>query len=164
VSPGFAGLPAALRPALAALALAVAGCGPAARPATCRPAATPTPPQASAAALTASADRAVVGPGGSVTFTVVARGPVAFRAGCDAPLQVVVDDSTQLSVYAGAAHPGPHSPCGAVSLAAGATAVYNTAWPVDPHLPAGTYRATLALGDLPALMLPVRVGVLQAPC
>jgi hypothetical protein len=114
--------------------------------------------------VTAVADRGTVTPGATVTFTVVARGESRFTAPCAGPLQLLVDDSFQLSVYSTASAAGPSSPCGPVALAAGGRAVYSVAWPVDPSLPDGPYEATLVLGDMPSLRLAVTVTRAHASC
>ncbi len=99
-----------------------------------------------------------------MTFTVVARGPSRFAAPCDGPVQLVVNDSGQLSVYSAVSATGEASPCGPVSLAAGRQAVYSAVWPVDSTLPGGRYTATLVLGDTPALTLTIRVGGAKSSC
>jgi hypothetical protein len=146
-------------------ALALVACGSArtgSRP--CSPAPTQRPPEVSEATVTAVADRAVVAPGGTVTFTVVASGVSRFNAPCSGPLHVVIDDASQAGVYSTSSASGPSSPCGAVALAAGGRAVYSVAWPVDPTLPGGPYEATLVLGDTPAIQLPIAVGAVKPSC
>lgn len=110
------------------------------------------------------ADRATVAPGQTVTFTVVAQGPARYAAPCTAPLQLVVDDATELSVFSAASSPGPASACGSLALGSGQREVYSVAWPVDPTLPRGRYYASLVLGDGPPLRLPISVAAAPGAC
>jgi len=96
--------------------------------------------------------------GGTVSFTVVADAGSRFVAPCTDPLHLRVEDSTEFAVYSASAPSGPVSPCGSVTVRVGSTAVYTTAWPVDPTLPTGRYDVELVLGDLPALQLQISVG------
>jgi hypothetical protein len=110
------------------------------------------------------ADRAAVAPGATVTFTVVATGPATYSTPCDGPMRLLVEDTTQFSVYAAVSRAGPASACGAVVVAAGSHEVYSVAWPVDPTLPDGTYQARLLLGDAAPLTLPIRVVRERSTC
>ncbi len=156
-----------LHPRLAAVALLLTACGAAAS-------ATPTPrchpavhfpsPSASAAPVSATADQAQVDPGATVTLTETITGPATVQVDCSAPLQVLVTDSTALSVYSGYSAEAAADACGTLILAAGARQSYQVTWPVDPSLPGGTYTATLVLGDAPQLTLSLAVGALPGAC
>jgi len=150
--------------AVFALAAMLAACGGAVASAarSCPP--TPAPPRASAAGVTATADRASVAPGETITFTVIAQGAISFTAQCTGPLQLLAADSAQLQVYSATSKAGGGSPCGAVTLAPGARAVYAVAWTLDGTLPDGTYTATLLLGDRPGLTLQIPVAPDTATC
>lgn len=155
-------------PRLAALVLLLTACGSAAGMATptppCRPALTLPSPAAAAAPVSATADQAQVDPGNTVTFTETVTGPATLQVDCSQPLEVIVTDSTALSVYSGSSAAVGAGSCGTVTLAPGGEASYQVAWPVDPTLPGGTYTATLALGDAPQLSLSLAVGTLPGAC
>ncbi len=155
-------------PRLAPLALLLAACGGVVAVATptpsCRPAPVLAAPSAAAAPVSATADRALVDPGGTVAFTEIVDGPAMVEVDCSQPLQVVVTDGTGLTVYSGYSAGAPPSACGEVSLAAGAGETYQVSWPVDASLPGGTYTATLVLGDAPELTLNLAVGTLPGAC
>jgi hypothetical protein len=157
-----------VRPRLAALALLLTACGGetalASPTPTCRPPVVLASPVASAAPVSATADRAQVDPGATVTFVETVTGPASVQIDCTQPLQLVVADSSGLSVYSAASAGAGSGECGALSLAAGAGVSYQVAWPVDPTLPGGTYTATLSLGDAPQLTLNLAVGTLPGVC
>jgi hypothetical protein len=157
-----------VRPRLAAVALLLTACGGTAATVTptptCRPVIHFPSPSASAGPVSASADRAQVDPGATVTFTEAIAGPATVQVDCAEPLQVVVTDSTALSVYSGYSEEAAADACGTLTLAAGAGESYQVAWPVDPSLPGGTYTATLVLGDAPQLTLTLAVGTLPGVC
>jgi hypothetical protein len=157
-----------IRLRFAVLALLLTACGGelgAATPtAHCRPALSLPSPSASAAPVAATADRAQVDPGSTVTFIETITGPATQQIDCSQPLQVVVTDSTGLSVYSGDSTAAVSSACGTLTLASGAGESYQVAWPVDPSLPGGTYTATLVLGDAPQLSLNLAVGTLPGEC
>jgi plastocyanin len=157
-----------LDPRLAALALLLTACGSALAVATptphCRPAPSLALPSAAAAPVSATADKAQVDPGSTVTFTETAAGPATVQVDCSQPLQIVVTDGTGLSVYSGSSAAAPASACGEVDIAGGAAESYQVTWPVDSSLPGGTYTATLVLGDTPELTLTLAVGTLPGEC
>jgi len=98
-----------------------------------------------------------------VTFTETLTGPASVdEIECAQPLQVIVTDSTALSVYSGSSAAG--GACGTVTLVAGSSQTYQVAWPVDSSLPGGTYTATLILGSAPQLSLNLAVGTLPGVC
>jgi hypothetical protein len=130
----------------------------------CRPPLLLPSPAASLAPVSATADRAQVDPGATVTFVETLSGPATVDVDCSQPLQVIVTDSAGLSVYSGVSAPAPAGGCGTLSLAAGTGEAFEVQWQVDPALPGGTYTATLALGDAPELTLPVAVGTLPGAC
>ena len=152
---------------LAALGLLLTACGSVATATPtphCRPAPVLPPPHASAAPVAAAADRARVDPGGTVTITETVTGPASLRVDCSQPLQLIVTDSTDLSVYSGYSAGAPDAACGDLSLASGDGQTYQVGWPVDPSLPGGTYTATLVLGNAPQLTLSLAVGALPGTC
>ncbi len=157
-----------LRPRFAAVALLLTACGGAAATATptprCRPALHFPSPSASAAPVSATADQAQVDPGAAVTFTETIAGPATVQVDCSQPLQILVTDSTALSVYSGYSAEAAADACGTLTLAGGASQSYQVTWPVDPSLPGGTYTATLVLGDAPELTLSLAVGALPGAC
>jgi hypothetical protein len=157
-----------LRPRLAAVALLLAACGGTAATATptppCRSAVPFPSPSAAAAPVSATADQAQVDPGATVTFTETITGPATVEVDCSEPLQVLVTDSTALSVYSGYSAAAAAEACGTLTLAGGTSDVYQVTWPVDPSLPGGTYTATLILGDAPQLTLSLAVGALPGAC
>src|SRR4029077_5625101 len=126
------------------LAVALGGCGGGATgSASCTPAppAPAGPPTVSAGPLSAGVDRTVLSAGATLHLDVVATGPVAYTAPCDAPLQLLVIED------AGDIHVDPPPPpaahgvaCGSVRLEAGQRAEYDTDWTPDETLPAGLYR------------------------
>jgi len=145
-------------------ALALAACGDAGQSARCTPHPSASPPSITAGQLTAFADRAVVPTGGSLQASVRVTGPLRYQAPCDAPLQLIVVDSTDIHIDS-LAPPAPRgTPCGAVALSAGQTAEYDVAWTADPTLPAGVYRLVLGLGDQPQLVVRVRLGLDVGGC
>ena len=98
-----------------------------------------------------------------MTFTETLTGPASVdEIECAQPLQVIVTDSTALSVYSGSSAAG--GACGTVTLVAGSSQTYQVAWPVDSSLPGGTYTATLILGSAPQLSLNLAVGTLPGVC
>jgi hypothetical protein len=150
---------AALRAAL--MSVVVAGCGssPATSPApTCVPASPAPSPRAAAPPAVATADRARVDPGGTVSFDVTVTGPASVTVDCQQPLQVIVTDSTQLHIYTGQSPPAQAGHCGPLTLTAGHAESYAVSWPVDESLPGGAYSVVLLLGDAPQLTLSVAVG------
>ena len=154
------------RPLLAVLAggvLGLSACG-SVQSARCRPQPSPTPPSTTAGQLTATADRAVVPSGGTVAASVEAAGPLAYTAPCDAPLSLIVIDSTDIHVDAEAPPAPKGTPCGAVKLAAGEKALYQVLWNTDSTLPSGRYRLVLGLGDQPQIVLAVRLGLDIGAC
>ncbi|MGD0370193.1 MAG: hypothetical protein ABSC16_00640 [Candidatus Dormibacteria bacterium] len=157
-----------VRPRLAAVALLLTACGGTAATATptppCRSAIHFPSPSAVAAPVSAAADQAQVDPGATVTFTETITGPATVQVDCSDPLQVLVTDSTALSVYSGYSEAAAADACGTLTLTGGASESYQVAWPVDPSLPGGTYTATLVLGDAPQLTLSLAVGTLPGAC
>jgi hypothetical protein len=157
-----------LRPRLAALALLLTACGSgtalATATPTCRPAPSLPSPEASASPVSATADRAQVDPGGTVTFTETVTGPATVEVDCSQPVQLVVSDRTGLSVYGSSSVSAGAGACGDVVLGAGVEESYQVIWPVDPSLPGGTYTAVLTLGDAPGLSLSLAVGTLPGVC
>ncbi len=157
-----------LSPRLAALALLLTACGGTAATATptppCRSPIQFPAPSASAGPVSAVADQAQVDPGATVTFTETLAGPATVQVDCSQPLQVLVTDSTALSVYSGYSVGAAADACGTLTLAGGASDTYQVTWPVDPSLPGGTYTATLVLGDTPQLTLTLAVGTLPGAC
>jgi hypothetical protein len=155
-------------PRLAALALLLTACGGTLATATptppCRAAISLPSPAAAAAPVSATADQAQVDPGDTVTFTETVAGPATLEVDCSEALQLIVTDSTALSVYSGSSAATAASSCGTVTVDPGGTLSYQVAWPVDPSLPGGIYTATLALGDAPELALSVAVGTLPRVC
>jgi len=157
-----------VRPRFAAVALLLTACGGTAATTTptppCRTAIHFPAPSAAAGPVAATADQAQVDPGATVTFTETLSGPATVQVDCSEPLQVLVTDSTSLSVYSGYSEGVATSACGTLTLAVGASQSYQVAWPVDPSLPGGTYTATLVLGDAPQLTLTLAVGTLPGGC
>jgi len=160
--------PEMVRPRLAALALVLTACGGGTALATatpsCRPPLSLPTPAASAGPVSVTADQAQVDPGAIVTFIETVTGPATLQIDCSQPIQLVVTDSTGLSVYSGYSAAAAGAGCGALTLAAGAGESYQLTWPVDPSLPGGTYTATIALGDAPQLTLNLAVGTLPGVC
>ncbi|MGO8686406.1 MAG: hypothetical protein ACLQT7_04355 [Candidatus Dormibacteria bacterium] len=157
-----------LRPRFAALALLLTACGGATALATatpsCRPPVSLPQPVTAAPPVSATADRAQVDPGGTVTFTETVTGPATVEVDCSQPVQLVVTDRTGLSVYGSSSAAAGASACGTLVLGAGAGESYQVVWPVDPSLPGGTYTAILSLGDAPELTLSLAVGTLPGVC
>ena len=117
------------------------------------------PPTVSAGPLSAAVDRTALPAGATLHLQVVATGPVAYTAPCDAPLQLlVIEDAGDIHVDT-PAPPAAHGvACGSVHLEAGQRAEYDTDWTPDETLPAGLYRTVLTLGDQPPLILRVALG------
>ncbi len=156
-----------LLPRLLAAALAGAilvACGGDSPTPPCTPQPSPSPPVATTGQLTASADKATVPSGGAVLASVRAVGPLHYQAPCDAPLDLIVVDRTDIHVDS-VSPPAPKgTPCGAVTLGAGQSAEYDVLWNSDPTLPPGPYRLVLGLGDQPQLVLQVQLGILPTSC
>lgn len=143
----------------AAACCLLAACGGSAPPTVrCTPPPTASPAAATAGPLTARTDRGSLAAGDTVKVSLDVAGPAAYNAPCDAPMQVVVLDSTDLHVGTAGAPAPKGTPCGAVSLAAGQTAHYEVLWTSDDTLPPGRYSLAATLGDQPALSLTVTVG------
>jgi hypothetical protein len=153
-----------LRVAVLSVAAALGACGGSTSRPSCPPPPAPPTSRAQSGQLVASEDRPRLAAGGSVTFTLVATGPVQYTASCDAPLQLLVTDATQLRVYAGSSAPGtPAAPgtagtCDQVTLDPGRKLTYTVEWRTDASLPPGRYTATLLLGDQPQIDLPVVIA------
>lgn len=148
-----------IRAALALACCVLAGCGDSG-PATsrCTPPPTSTPASATSGPISAHTDRGAMAAGDTVKVSVDVSGPATYGAPCDAPVQLVVVDSTDLHVGA-AGGPAPKgTPCGAVSLAAGQKAHYEVLWTSDDTLPPGRYSLVATLGDQEAIALPVTIG------
>jgi hypothetical protein len=150
--------------ALAGACAVLAACGDSVPAAHCTPAPSAAPPSVVAGPLTARADRGELPAGGTVRVSIDAAGPATFNAPCDQPLQVIVVDSAGLHVAALSAPAPKGTPCGAVTLAAGQTAHYEVLWTADPTLPPGRYSLATMLGDQPALVVQVELGLPSLAC
>ena len=145
--------------ALATLVLAACG-GEGTSSSACSPApsAAPSAPQASAGAVTLSADGGLIPRGGRVRVTAALTGPVTYSAPCRGATSIVVSDATGIHVFSDSPAAQPGEACGAVALSAGQRAEYHLTWSVDPTLPSGRYTIAVTVGDLPEVSVAVDVG------
>jgi ABC-type phosphate transport system substrate-binding protein len=148
---------------VAALVLTACG-GTTAAPRSC-PSQPATGPHAQTGPVAVDADRRQLRAGATVTFTVTVTGPAQYQADCAGPIQLLVNDGSDIRVFAGRSAPGVRTSCGNVQLGAGQRAVYAVAWQSDSTLPDGQYSATVLMGDQPAVTLtvPVAAGASDRP-